>query len=163
LREPSEAVVTRCSMQQVSGILATLLVCGAALAQSPVGSISGVVKDPSGAIIPGATVNATSLADGAKRTVSTNDQGFFLIPTLLPGDYGLVIESKGFKNYEVRRVGVEVGQTARVDANMSVAGDTVAIEVAGGDVAGVDTQQAVVGGVVNTRQIAELPLNGRNY
>lgn len=150
-------------MQKGSLVISALFVCAALFAQAPVGSISGVVKDPSGAVIPGATVTATSIAGGARRSVTANDQGFFLIPTLLPGEYGLIVEAKGFKNFEVRRVGVEVGQTARVDANMTVAGDAVAIEVAGGDVAGVDTQQAVVGGVVNTRQIAELPLNGRNY
>jgi hypothetical protein len=81
----------------------------------------------------------------------------------MPGEYKLVIEAKGFRNYEVQRVGVTVGQTARVDANLAVGSETVSIEVAGGDLATVDTQQATVGGVVSTRQIAELPLNGRNY
>ena len=150
-------------MKQLFAIFASLFLCAGLFAQSPVGSISGVVRDPSGAVIPAATVSATSLADGAKRIATANEQGFFIIPTLLPGEYRVVVEAKGFSNYEVQRVGVEVGQTARIDANMSVGRETVAIEVAGGEVAGVDTQQAVVGGVVNARQIAELPLNGRNY
>jgi hypothetical protein len=150
-------------MQKIYVLLAVLLVCVAASAQAPVGSISGVVKDQSGAIIAGANVSATSLADSGKRTVASNEQGFFLIPTLLPGEYKLVIEAKGFRNYEVQRVGVEVGQTARVDANLTVGTEAISIEVAGGEVASVDTQQATVGGVVNARQIAELPLNGRNY
>ena len=150
-------------MQKSCLIVAVVLFCTAALAQAPVGTISGVVRDQSGAVIAGATVSATSLADGGKRVVTSNEQGFFIIPTLLPGDYKLVIEVKGFRNYEVQRVGVEVGQTARVDANMTVGAEAVSIEVAGGEVATVDTQQATVGGVVNTRQIAELPLNGRNY
>ena len=115
-------------MRKLLVIFAALFVCAAVFAQSPVGSISGVVKDPTGAIIPDAAVSATSLADGAKHTATSNDQGFFLIPTLLPGDYRLVIEVKGFRNYEVQRVGVQVGQTARVDANLSIAGDAIAIE-----------------------------------
>src|SRR5262249_52551601 len=65
--------------------------------------------------------------------------------------------------YEVQRVHVEVGQSARVDAILTVGAETLAIEVNGGEVAGVNTEKATVGGVVNTRQIDELPLNGRNY
>jgi hypothetical protein len=141
----------------------SLVMCATALAQAPVGSIAGVVKDPSGAVVAGAVVTSTSLADAGRRRVVSDDQGFFLIPTLMPGEYKLVIEAKGFRNYEVQRVGVAVGQTARMDVNLTVGSETVAIEVAGGDMATVDTQQATVGGVVSTRQIAELPLNGRNY
>jgi len=132
-------------------------------AQQPVGNISGVVTDPTGAVIAGATATATSLATGATRTATTNDQGFFLIPTLLPGEYKLSVEAKGFGTFTVERVVVEVGQTAKVDVAMKVAGATEAIQVTGAETATVDTQQTTVGGVVNTRQINELPLNGRNY
>jgi hypothetical protein len=145
------------------GVWLCAVVCEAALAQTPVGSIAGLVKDASGAVIAGATATSTSLADGGKRSGITNDQGFFLIPTLLPGDYRVAIEAKGFRNYEVQHLGVEVGQTARLDVTMTVGSETVAIEVAGGEAAAVDTQEAIVGGVVTTRQIDELPLNGRNY
>ena len=145
------------------GVWLCAVVCEAALAQTPVGSIAGLVKDASGAVIAGATATSTSLADGGKRSAITNDQGFFLIPTLLPGDYRVAIEAKGFRNYEVQHLGVEVGQTARLDVTMTVGSETVAIEVAGGEAAAVDTQEAIVGGVVTTRQIDELPLNGRNY
>ena len=123
----------------------------------------GAIKDPSGAAVAGATVKSTSLADGGERTVTTSEQGYFLIPTLMPGAYRLVIAAKGFRDYEVQRVGVEVGQIARVDATMTVGAQAITIEVAGGEVAAVDVQQATLGGVVNTRQIAELPLNGRLY
>jgi len=150
-------------MKLFSRIAAALAVCTPLLAQTPVGSISGIVKDPSGAIIPGAAVSSTSISDGAKRAVTTNDQGYFLIPTLLPGEYKVVIELPGFRDFEVERVSVAVGQNVRIDASLAISGDIVSVEVAGGDVAAVDTQQCVVGGVVNTRQIDQLPLNGRNY
>ena len=75
----------------------------------------------------------------------------------------MVIEATGFRNYEVQRVGVEVGQIARVDATMSLGVDVITVEVAGSAVATADTQQSTVGGIVSARQIAELPLNGRNY
>ena len=140
-----------------------VLMAAIAFAQAPVGSISGVVKDPSAAVMAGVTVRAISISDAGERTVTTNDQGFFLISTLLPGYYKIIIEATGFSNYEVQRVGVEVGQIARVDATMSLGVDVISIEVAGSAVATVDTQQSMVGGIVSARQIAELPLNGRNY
>jgi len=145
--------------------LATIfLAAGAVLfAQSPVGAISGTVKDPSGAVIAGASVTSTSVTDGGRRAASTNDQGYYLIPALQPGEYKVAIESSGFRNFTVERVSVEVGQDVRVDASLSISGDAISVEVAGGDVAAVDTQQSTLGGVVTTRQIDQLPLNGRNY
>src|SRR5262249_15626173 len=139
-----------------------LLVCATVFAQVPVGSIAGVVKDPSGAVVAGAAVTTTSLADAGKRQVASDDQGFFLIPTLMPGEYKLVVEAKGFRNYEVQRVGVAVGQTARVDVNLTVGTETVAIEVAGGGVATVHPPQTTGGGGRSTPAERELSPDGRN-
>ena len=83
-------------------------------AQAPVGNISGVVMDPSGAFIPGATVRATSISSGGVRTANANEQGYFLISTLQPGEYKVVIEYPGFANYASEPIVVEVGQTARL-------------------------------------------------
>ena len=150
-------------MKTVFRFASALLAALPLFAQSPVGSISGTVKDPSGAVILGAAITSTSVSDGAKRAVSSNDQGYFLIPTLQPGEYKVIIESPGFRNFTAERVSVAVGQNVRVDASLAISGDTISVEVAGGDVAAVDTQQAVIGGVVSSRQIDQLPLNGRNY
>lgn len=148
-----------------SGLAAILVVmlAAAAFAQQPLGNISGVVSDPSGAVVGGATVTVTSLVTGATRTATTNEQGFFLVPTLQAGVYKLVIETKGFASFTVERVTVEVGQTARADAQLKVGATSETVQVSGADTATVDTQQTSVGGVVNTRQIEQLPLNGRNY
>src|SRR5438874_714377 len=120
-------------------IMKSLLLTASALAaaanlfaQAPVGSISGTVKDPSGAVIVGAAVTSTSISDAAKRAVTSNEQGYFLIPTLQPGEYRIAIESPGFRNFTVERVSVAVGQDVRVDASLSIGGDAVSIEVAGG-------------------------------
>ncbi len=132
------------------------------LAQAPVGTISGVVTDASGAVLRGASVTATSLSTGAERYTTANDQGFFTIPSLQPGEYIVTVANKGFANFVAPRVVVEVGQTARVDASMRVEALTENVEVQAGGIA-VDTSQTAVGGVVNLKQISELPLNGRNY
>jgi hypothetical protein len=132
------------------------------LAQAPVGTIAGVVTDASGAVLSGASVTATSLSTGAERVTTANDQGFFTIPSLKPGEYVLTVANKGFADFVVPRVVVEVGQTARVDAAMKLHSVTESVEVQASSVT-VDTSQTSVGGVVNLKQINELPLNGRNY
>ena len=134
-----------------------------ALAQQPLGSLSGIVTDPNGAAVAGATVTATSLVTGTTRNATTNEQGFYLIPTLQAGEYKLTISRQGFANSVAERVVVEVGQTARADAALKIAGTTETMQVAAADNVTVDTQQVTVGGVINTRQINELPLNGRNF
>ncbi len=143
-------------------LAATALAATPAFAQAPVGSIAGVVTDPSGALVRGASVTAVSLSTGATRTGTSDSQGFFVIPTLQPGEYLLRIANTGFADFVASRVVVEVGQTARVDASMTVQGLNERVDVSAGTSA-VDTSQATVGGVVTLRQINELPLNGRNY
>lgn len=133
-----------------------------AFAQAPVGNIAGTVSDPSGATIPGATVTAISQAEGVRRSATTADQGYFLISTLQPGAYKVTIEAAGFVPVEFASVVVEVGQTARLDVKLRVAGSAERVIVEGG-AAAVETTQSTVGGVVRARQIEELPLNGRNY
>jgi hypothetical protein len=145
-----------------AALTAIALAASPVRAQAPVGSISGVVTDSSGAVLRGASVTATSLSTGAERTATANDQGFFTIPALKPGEYLVTVANKGFANFVAPRVVVEVGQTARVDAAMSVQSLTENVEVQAGGVT-VDTSQTSVGGVVNLKQINELPLNGRNY
>jgi hypothetical protein len=145
-----------------AALAAVLMAASPALAQAPVGSIAGVVTDPSGALVGGASVSAISLSTGAVRTGTSDDRGFFVIPTLKPGEYMLTVATKGFADFVAPRVVVEVGQTARVDASMSVKALSENVEVTGAKAA-VDTSQTTVGGVVNLRQINELPLNGRNY
>src|SRR5262245_37441200 len=80
----------------------------AAFAQAPVGGIAGVVTDASGAVLRGATVTAISLSTGAERTTAANDQGFFTIPSLKPGDYLVTVTNKGFADFTVPHVVVEV-------------------------------------------------------
>src|SRR6266545_1639161 len=92
---------------------AWLCACGL-LGQAPTGNISGVVKDPSGAVVAGADVRATSLNTAATRATTTNGEGYFLLSTLQPDDYKLQVTSAGFSTASVDRVKVDVGQTAHV-------------------------------------------------
>jgi len=65
---------------RIAALLCCIVTAGAAFAQQPLGNLAGAVTDPSGAVVRGATVTATSLATGAERVATTNDQGYFLIP-----------------------------------------------------------------------------------
>ncbi len=133
-----------------------------ATAQAPVGSIEGVVTDSTGAVVPGATVTATSLATRATRSATSDARGAFVIATLKPGDYSLRVSSKGFVDFVAPNISVQVGQTTRVEAGLSVQALNESVSVTAASVA-VDTSQTAISGVVNLRQINELPLNGRNY
>lgn len=151
-------------LMRIFALLCCVVTGGAAFAQQPLGNLAGTVTDPSGSVVHGATVTATSLATGALRVTTTNDQGYFLLPTLQAGEYKLSISLAGFANFLVDRVVVAVGQTANVEARLKVANASETIQVSGADAAvAVELQEASVGGVVNTRQIEQLPLNGRNY
>ncbi|PYQ41088.1 MAG: hypothetical protein DMF77_16865 [Acidobacteria bacterium] len=152
----------RWSFVAAAMLLAVALAARPAAAQAPVGGIAGVVTDPSGAVLRGATVTVTSLSTGATRSVVTDDQGYFLVSTLKPGDYKLRIANPGFADFVADRVAVNVGQTARADVVMKVEALSESVQVTAESVA-IDTTQATVGGVVTARQINELPLNGRNY
>jgi hypothetical protein len=159
------SVSTRISLQRwlvMTATAAVVLAASPAFPQAPVGTIAGVVTDPTGALVQGASVTALSLSTGAQRTATTDDQGFFQIATLKPGEYTVTVSTKGFADFVAQRVVVEVGQTVRIDAAMTVQAVNELVNVVATNV-GVDTSQATVGGVVNLRQINELPLNGRNY
>src|SRR5262247_1584956 len=141
-----------------------LVIGGDAFAQQPLGNMAGVVTDPSGSVVRGATATATSLATGAIRVATTNDQGYFLLPTLQAGEYKLSVSLAGFATFLVDRVVVAVGQTTNVEARLKIASASETMQVSVADAAvAVELQEASVGGVVNTRQIEQLPLNGRNY
>lgn len=153
----------RLSLAMLAGLLAGAFGL-TAMAQQPLGNISGTVTDASNAVVVGATVKATSLATGASRTTMTNDQGYFLLPTLQAGEYKLGITHPGFADFQVDRIVVAVGQTANIEAQLKTAGVSENVNVSGADAAAaVELQEATIGGVVNTRQIEQLPLNGRNY
>ena len=110
---------TRLSIQSAfivaAVVLSIALGSSPARAQAPVGTISGVVSDTSGAVMSGATVTASSLSTGVERVTTANSQGFFTIPSLKPGEYKLTVKSTGFADFVMPRVVVEVGQTARID------------------------------------------------
>jgi hypothetical protein len=142
-------------------VLSLLTLCGAAWAQT--GSITGTVKDPSGAAIPGATVVVTSPDRGITRQMTTNSTGDYNESALPPGAYDVIITATGFKKYQVKAVKLDVGEKARVDASLAVGAATTEVIVQGEDVAQVETQSSELAGTVTGKEITQLELNGRNF
>ena len=135
-----------------------------ASAQTPTGSIEGVITDPGKAVVAGATVTLTSTATGQSFTATTNEEGFFTFRSLPPGTYSIRVEAKGFSTATAENIVVQVTQVARADISMKVGSPTETVSVSIGDTElQVDTSRQTVDGVITGRQITSLPLNSRNF
>ena len=151
----------------LGGLLLALCVVGtlsiSAMGQATIstGAIAGTVADPTGAVVLGAKVVVTSKATGGQVTLSTTHAGAFNSGALIPGDYSVRISHAGFKSTDVP-VSVKVGAISSVDVKLQLGATEEVVEVAA-DAIAVNTQQAVVQGVLNTQQIDSLPINGRNF
>jgi hypothetical protein len=133
------------------------------VAQTPgTGALTGTVKDPSGAVIPNATVTLTSIDTGQARTTMTGGDGLYRFTLLPPGNYRVRIESSGFKPVEVPSVTIAVTETEVLDRNLEVGAQAQAVTVEG-EVENIQTASSALGTVVNTRSMEALPLSTRNF
>lgn len=125
-------------------------------------TINGVVTDPSGLAIPGATVTATNTQTSLVRPTVTNNAGNYDIPNLPPGTYSVRVEGNGFEPIVRNGVELQVQQTAKLDFQLKVQAVANTVEVTAGAPL-VDTETATVGMVINNKSIIDLPLNGRSF
>src|SRR5258706_4558671 len=139
------------------------LAATAVFAQEPTGSIEGTVKDPQGVVVPNAAVTVHNAAANFTRTATTGDNGHYRISQLPPGAYEVKVAGANFKTSAVSDVVVAVGQTLPLDVQLQVGGASETVTVIGGGEVQIDRTDNTVSGVVNTRQIQNLPLNGRNF
>ena len=145
------------------GLFAVLLAMGIpALAQVPVGSIRGVVKDSSGATVPGANVTIRNEETAQTRTVASGEDGEYLAPALPVGHYDITTTHAGFKTEARQGLTLNVGDNLLVNFTMEVGTTQQEITVTG-EAPLVNTENSTLGGLVNEHQIVDLPLNGRNY
>ncbi|HYW41859.1 MAG TPA: carboxypeptidase-like regulatory domain-containing protein [Bryobacteraceae bacterium] len=126
------------------------------------GQITGEVRDPSGALVPNASVTVTNTATNAARSTQTNASGLYSFPDLTPGMYEVKVAVPGFANMVKAGIELQVQDVARVDFALAVGQATQTIEVAA-NAALLTTESATVGTVIDGARIAEMPLNGRNY
>jgi hypothetical protein len=130
-------------------------------AQRPNGSITGTVRDASGAVIPGAGVSLTRQATGVALQLTTSEAGMYTFSSLLPGTYQIKVEASGFKT-AVLDLLVEVGRVTAGDLRLEVGSLTETVTVVANAVA-VSPSQTGLEGIVTENLIRDLPLNGRNF
>src|SRR5690349_12279998 len=141
-------------------LIAMLLLVACSVAQVETGSISGTVKDSSGAVVANASVTATNVGTGSARMVQTNQMGQYTITGLAPGTYEVSVKSGSFAPYK-SRVEVAVGGRITVDPNLAISSATT-LEVVGEAATSVNTQTQELSQVVTQRQLAQLPSLTRN-
>jgi len=125
------------------------------------GSIVGNVTDKTGAVIPDARITLTSLATNETNTAQSSPNGGYQFLQLLPGNYKLVVEKAGFQQFVVQPVQVSVGNATRTDAALPVGTTSQTVEVTS-QAALLNTQTSSLNYSVESKQVEQLPLNGRN-
>jgi len=143
--------------------LAALLTGGSALAQTFRGPILGTVSDSSGAAVPDATVTIKNLDTGLTRTVSTSQDGSYAAPELPIGNYSVTVEKAGFKSGVVTGIKVEVSSERRADVTLQPGQLAQTIEVQGEELPMVESTSNTLGGLIESKVAANLPVNGRDY
>jgi hypothetical protein len=148
------------------GILLVVIASGftpSARAQSSTtGALNGTVTDPSGAVVPGATVTLTNNATGQSQGTTTGSNGGYTFPLLTPGSYSVRIEASGFKAYVASSVTVNVTETPFLGTKLEIGQSTQVVTITG-EAPVLQTQDATVGTLVDSQTITAIPLTTRNF
>jgi hypothetical protein len=148
-------------MRVVRIVLFLLAVC-AVLSAGTTGSISGVVKDPSGAVIPGAMVIVTNTATGIQSKTTADTKGEYTFPALSPGRYEMEVQAESFRLQKRGNLTVNADSAIHLDPTMEMIEKIEEITVIENS-AQVDTASTQVGEVITSRAMTEVALNGRSY
>jgi hypothetical protein len=153
---------TRNTMK-VFSLLATLalLTSASAWSQDTRGTISGRVLDPSGSVIPGATVLVSNTAMGTKTALTTNADGIYRAPLLPPGSYSVEVTAQGFKKALRNDVEVRVADRIEIDITLEIGASEQQVTVTS-EVPLLNAETASLGTVVDSKRVADLPLSYGN-
>src|SRR5215471_8371912 len=141
--------------------LGSLLLCPLLYGQAN-GSFSGTVVDKTGSVISGAQVRVTSQGTGMARDTKTDDSGHYLIPLLPVAIYTVRVDSSGFQAAEQKDMRLQVDEHREVNFTLAPASVTTQVEVNAEEVA-VQTSNPTLGQVITEQQVAQLPLNDRDF
>jgi hypothetical protein len=126
------------------------------------GSLSGTVADKTGSVISGATVKITSQGTGITREVKTDGSGHYQAPFLAVSIYSVRVEAQGFQTTEQKDIRLQVDEQREINFTLNPASVSQTVEVSATEVT-VETTNATLGQVITAEQVAELPLNGRDF
>src|ERR1700691_4226095 len=143
-------------------IVAFVILAVAVSLASITGSVSGVVTDKSGAVVPGASVVAIDTQTGIRTTAKTDAKGFYSLPALAVATYDLEITQVGFKTFRKTGLVIDANSALRADAILEIGTISEKMEVSS-DVVHVETQSTQMGEVIEGSKITSVPLNGRSF
>jgi hypothetical protein len=139
-----------------------LLFLSTARAQTVTGSITGRITDPSGAVVTGASVTAENTATSVKTVAQSNAAGVYSIRFLPIGSYTVTIEASGFSIQKIATFSLEIDQTAQINASLTI-GTASTVTVQSDTHPILDTADSTLGNTLSANEIANIPLNGRNF
>lgn len=144
-------------------VLVVVATFGAVVAWAAItGSISGVVTDPSGAVVPGVTVVATSISTNVQHTTVTDSKGFYGFPALNVDHYNVTVSQPGYRNFLQSDVTINTNSAVRIDIKLELGAVSNTVTVKS-DTLQVETQSTQMGDVIGETKIKSIPLNGRSY
>ena len=147
---------------RLSCLVVCLLTVPVIFSQTESGAIAGTVLDSSGAMLPDASVIAESLDTGARRSTLASSSGVYSLSALKVGHYRVIFAARGFETAKYEDVQLQVGQTLTLDPRLELSSVNTSVDVAA-TTPPVDSESAVVGGVVSGEQVRQLPINGRSW
>src|SRR5258705_6107435 len=144
-------------------VLLLIVLCAAflSLAQGDTGRLQGTITDTSGGALTSATVEVTNTGTARSVTSTTNDLGYYSVSALPPGHYRIEVSATGFQK-SIRELDLQVAQIGVADFQLLVGEVTQSVRVEAGS-PGINSADSAIGQVVESRQVTELPLNGRNF
>ena len=149
----------------IAATVCTALAAGVAYgqAQANAADLKGYVRDPSGAVVVGATVTARNPATNFSRSVTTNDEGFYNLVSLPPGDYEVTVEAPNYKKAVVPEYKLTVGASADLDVALELGQITEIVNISSEDQPVVETTRTTVANTIEQERIENLPINQRDY
>src|SRR5713101_8329204 len=152
---------------KIGAIVLVLLVAsgglaGGANAQAVGAALSGLITDEHGGAVPGATVSIKNVGTGVVREVSSNGDGFYSAPNLLPGTYEVRVTAPGFQTLVQKEIGLTVGAEQALNLSLKVGQLNQTVEVSAAPPE-VQTASSTISATVDSRSVRELPLNGRDW
>jgi hypothetical protein len=150
-------------LQRFLPALLVVFILGSVVAWAGItGSISGIVTDSSGSVVPKVSVTATETGTGVRSVIQTDGSGFYSFPDLPIGNYDVVIRQPGFKTYSKTGVHIDANSAIRLDVKLELGEVTEKVTVTT-DAVQVETQSTQMGEVINSQKITAVPLNGRDF
>ena len=143
-------------------LVCLLLVASLSVAQSPNGTISGIVLDPSGGVIVGANLLIINNATGVEYPGRANSEGYYVVPNIPPGNYRIQVSNSGFKTIIKPDIVIHVEDALAINFTLPIGAASEIVTVVGGAPL-INTETASVGTVIDRNFVESLPLNGRSF